>query len=121
MQHRRLVGGEVEHAVAHDHIEAARLQGQGLEGFDRALQKRHIRVTELLGMEVQVLAGHRQLLRRHVDSHHRAARPHQLGQGVDVPARAAAQIENVAALQQGRAHQAAAVVARQYVRVDAGQ
>ena len=65
--------------------------------------------------------GNRQLLAGHVHPHHLAPGSHQLGEQVGVPARAAAQIENLATLQQGRTDQAAAVVAVGDLGMDAPQ
>ena len=62
-----------------------------------------------IGMVLVVAPGHRQLLRRHVDAHHLAAGPHQLGQQVHIAATAAAQLEHPQSLQQWRHHQTAAV------------
>jgi len=66
-------------------------------------------------------AGHGQLFVGHVHAHDLARGAHQLCQCVHIAARATAQVQHAAAFQQGRAHQAAAVVAREHLRVDLGQ
>ena len=117
-QDSRLVGGEIQNAVADDDVKAAGLQIELLQTLDLSLKETNVGVTKLLGMEGEVLPSHRELLRGHVHTDHLAAGPHQLGEQIDIATTAAPQVEQAAALQQRRANQAAAVVATADLRMD---
>ena len=110
LEHRGLVGGEVEHTIGDDHIEAFRFQVQICELLDGAIQEGDIGVTELLGMEFGVFTGNGKLFSRHVDADDGAPGPDKLGQKIGIAARTTAQIENAAAAELGWADQATAVI-----------
>ena len=109
-EHRGLVGGEVEHTIGDDHIEAFGLQVQICELLDGAIQEGDIGVAELLGMEFGVLTGNGKLFNRHVDADDGTSGPDKLGQKVGIAAGTTAQIEDAAAAELGWADQAAAVI-----------
>ena len=109
-EHCGLVGGEVEHTIGDDHIEAFRFQIQVFELLDGAIQEGDIGVAELLGMEFAVLTGNGKLFNRHVDADDGAPGPDKLGQKVGIAAGTTAQIKDAAAAELGWADQAAAVI-----------
>ena len=118
-QHRVFVGRKIDNAVGHDHVEAGGLQTQLIEPLDVAVQKPCVAVAKDLRVVGLMGARHGQLFVSHVHADHLTRWADQLCQRIDVAARAAAQIEHAAALKQRRAHQAAAVVARQHLGVHA--
>ena len=77
--------------------------------------------AEGLPMVFAMRLGDGELLLGHVDADHPAVLADQLRQGVDVAPGAAAQVQHLQAFEPGRADQAAAVVARRHLRVDARQ
>ena len=121
LQHRGLVGGEVEHTIGDDHIEAFRFQVQICELLDGAIQEGDIGVTELLGMEFRILTGNGKLFSRHVDADDGAPGPDKLGQKVGIAARTTAQIKDAAAGELVWADQAAAVITASYIWMHFGQ
>jgi len=91
--------------------------------FDVALQEAHIaaRVAEFLAVVFLMARRHRQLLVGHVHADHFAAVAHQGREHVNVPAGAAAQIEDAHAFQRLGRDQTASVVSGYHLVVQAGQ
>mmetsp|Transcript_19139 Transcript_19139/g.66563 ORF Transcript_19139/g.66563 Transcript_19139/m.66563 type:complete len:264 (-) Transcript_19139:257-1048(-) len=98
LQHALLVWAQVDHAVAHDHIETLRFQAQLVQTLDVAQLEVHVAVTELVRVPAFVGVGDVELLLRHVHAHDAALGPDELRGDVDVAAGAAAEVEDREAL-----------------------
>lgn len=72
VEHRGLVGAQVDHAVGDDHVHRLVLDARGGEVFDVALDEAHVGcgVADGGGELVRVRARHVQLLVRHVQARH---------------------------------------------------
>mmetsp|Transcript_78878 Transcript_78878/g.189338 ORF Transcript_78878/g.189338 Transcript_78878/m.189338 type:complete len:227 (-) Transcript_78878:255-935(-) len=93
-QNALLVGAQVDHAIAHDDVEASRLQAKLAQALDVAQLEVHIAVAENLRVVLLVLDSDVQLFLRHVHSDDPALRTHKLRCDVDVTAGTAAQVKD---------------------------
>ena len=95
-QHGALVGGEVDHAVGDDNVEGGVGEAARAQVLDLAVDKLGVRrrEPELRRVPRRMLARHLDLRRCHVDAYDTAGLAHELGEQVDIAARAAAEVED---------------------------
>ena len=123
VEHRALVGDQIDHAIGDDHIEMPLGQVALEQLLDIALQEAGVGfgIAETLAVPVLVAARDRELFGRGVDPGDRAFLADHLREHIGVLPAARAQIEHMAARNRLRCDQTAAVIARSDVVVDVAQ